>query len=179
MQQETMKLQELEFVPYISATEIEEGVKTVAEQISVDFLSKTPVFLGVLNGSFMFIADLMRQYKGACEMEFIKMKSYQGIKSTGKVNELIGAENLAGKSVIVVEDIVDTGNTIDVLIQKLKEEKVVEIKIATLFLKPTVYKKPYKIDYVGFEIPNKFIVGYGMDYNGLGRNFPDVYQIKQ
>lgn len=178
MVQENVKLHDLVFQPFISAAEIESVVQRMAKTISEAYAGEVPVILGVLNGSLMFLADLIRNMEGACEIDFIKLKSYEGTNSTEKVNELIGCGNLRGKKVLVVEDIVDTGNTLEVLVDLLHKKEVADLKIATLFLKPEVYKKAHKIDYVGVEIPNKFIVGYGMDYNELGRNIPGVYQLK-
>ncbi|HRD40020.1 MAG TPA: phosphoribosyltransferase family protein, partial [Bacteroidia bacterium] len=129
-------------------------------------------------GSFMFAADLMKQIEIPCEISFVKMASYHGTESTGKVNELIGLnQNIEGRTVVVIEDIVDTGNTIEKLTSMLKDKKVKSFKIATALFKPSVYKKDIKIDYVGIEIPNDFVVGYGLDYDGLGRNLKDILVI--
>jgi hypoxanthine phosphoribosyltransferase len=126
----------------------------------------------------MVLSDLMKYYRGMCEVSFVKMSSYEGMETTNTVKELIGLnEDLSGKTVIIVEDIVDTGNTIEVLKDILKAKNVKHFKIATLFFKPEAYKKDIKIDYVGIRIPNKFIVGFGLDYDGLGRNLPEVYQL--
>jgi len=128
----------------------------------------------------MVLSDLLKQYRGMCEVSFIKLASYEGTQSTNHVKELIGLnENLEGRTVVIVEDIIDTGATIEELKAILKEHKVKHLKIATLFFKPDAFKKDIKIDYVGIRIPNKFIVGYGLDYDGLGRNLPDVYQLAQ
>ena len=128
----------------------------------------------------MVLSDLMKHYRGMCEVNFVKMSSYEGMETTNKVNELIGLnQDLTGKTVVVVEDIVDTGNTIEVLKDILKSKNVKHFKIATLFFKPEAYKKDIKLDYVGIRIPNKFIVGFGLDYDGLGRNLPEVYQLKE
>ena len=166
------------FEPFISSEEINFAIANIAKQMDDDFFEDVPVFLGVLNGSFMVMSDLMKHYRGMCEVSFVKMASYEGTQSTNTVKQLIGLnENLEGKTVVVVEDIVDTGNTIEELKAILKEKKVKHLKIATLFFKPEAYKKDIKIDYVGIRIPNKFIVGFGLDYDGLGRNLPDVYQL--
>jgi hypoxanthine phosphoribosyltransferase len=128
----------------------------------------------------MVLSDLMKHYRGMCEVSFVKMASYEGTESTNEVKQLIGLnENLEGKTVVIVEDIVDTGNTIEELKAIFKEQKVKHLKIATLFLKPDVYKKDIKLDYVGIRIPNKFIVGFGLDYDGLGRNLKDIYQLAE
>jgi len=144
-----------------------------------DFFDEVPVFVGVLNGAFMVIADLMKHYRGMCEVSFVKMASYEGMQTTNEVKQLIGInQNLEGRTVVIVEDIIDTGNTIEELKVIFKEQKVKHLKIATLFFKPEAYKKDIKIDYIGIRIPNKFIVGYGLDYDGLGRNLPEIYQLK-
>jgi hypoxanthine phosphoribosyltransferase len=173
-----VKLHDLEFEPYLDQNTLQESIKSLAKQIAADYDSKTPVFLGILNGAFMFLSDLMKYYEGDCEINFTKLASYEGTSSTGQVNTLLGAGNLKGKDVIVVEDIVDTGNTLEHIIEVLKNEGVASYKIVSLFFKPEAYKKSLNIDYIGFEIPNKFIVGYGLDYNGLGRNISEIYQLK-
>ncbi|WP_322962723.1 hypoxanthine phosphoribosyltransferase [Psychroflexus curvus] len=173
-----VKLHDLEFEPYLDQKTLQKSVKQLAERICADYTTKTPVFLGILNGAFMFLSDLMKYYEGDCEISFTKLASYEGISSTGEVSTLLGAGNLKGKDVIVVEDIVDTGNTLEHIVDVLKNEGVASYKIASLFLKPEAYKKTLPIDYVGIEIPNKFIVGYGLDYNGLGRNISEIYQLK-
>jgi hypoxanthine phosphoribosyltransferase len=173
-----IQLHDKAFTPFISAQEIDFAIKNMAKQIEDDFTDEIPVFVGVLNGSFMFLSDLMKQYKPSCEISFIKLSSYEGITSTNNVKQLIGLNHdLSGKTVIVVEDIVDTGSTLEELKELFKKQNVKHFKIATLFLKPDAYKKDIKLDYVGIRIPNKFIVGYGLDYNGLGRNLPEVYQV--
>jgi adenylate kinase len=167
------------FVPFISQQSIAAAIEKLAWEISEDIKGEVPIFMGVLNGAFMVVSDLMRAYPGNCEVSFVKMASYEGITTTGKVIELIGInENLEGRTVILVEDIVDTGNTLEVLHNIFSKQKTKTLKTASLFFKPEAYKKNIKIDYVGMEIPNKFIVGYGLDYNGLGRNLPEVYQLK-
>ncbi len=168
------------FVPFISSEEIDFAIKNIAKQMDDDFFDEVPVFVGILNGSFMVLADLMKQYRGMCEVSFLKLASYEGTASTNDVKQLIGInENLEGRTVVIVEDIVDTGNTIEELKTIFKEKKVKHLKIATLFFKPESFKKDIKIDYIGIRIPDKFIVGYGLDYDGLGRNLADVYQLKQ
>lgn len=168
------------FELFIAAEEIDFAVANMAKQMDDDFFDETPIFIGVLNGSFMVMSDLMKHYKGMCEVSFVKMSSYNGLQSTNSVKELIGInENLEGRTVVIVEDIVDTGNTIEELKAIFKEKKVKHLKIATLFFKPDAFKKDIKIDYIGIRIPDKFIVGYGLDYDGLGRNLPDVYQLAE
>lgn len=168
------------FSPYISEKRIQQSVKKIVKQISKDYKNEIPLFLGVLNGSFIFCADLLKEYNHACEISFIKLASYKQTTSTGIVNELIGLnEDITNRTVIIVEDIVDTGNTVEKIVEILKQQPIKEFKIATLFLKPDVYKKEIAINYVGLEIPNNFIVGYGLDYDGLGRNLKEVYKLKE
>jgi hypoxanthine phosphoribosyltransferase len=175
-----IQLHDKQFVPFISAKEIDFAITKLVSQIEADFADETPVFIGVLNGSFMVVSDFMKQYKKPCEVSFIKMASYEGIASTNDIKLLIGLnQDLSGRSVIVIEDIVDTGNTLVELKELFKKQNVKRFKIATLFFKPEAYKKDVKIDYIGIRIPNKFIVGYGLDYDGLGRNLPEVYQLKE
>ncbi len=168
------------FEPFISAEEIDFAIANMAKQMDADFFDEVPLFIGVLNGSFMVLSDLMKHYRGMCEVSFVKMSSYNGMHSTNDVKELIGInEDLEGKTVVIVEDIVDTGNTIEELKAIFKEKKVKHLKIATLFFKPDAFKKDIKIDYIGIRIPDKFIVGFGLDYDGLGRNLSDVYQLSE
>lgn len=174
-----LQLHDLTFEPFLSAQEIENAIENVAKKINEDLAAQQPVFLGVLNGAYLFTAELTKRFQGDCEVEFTKLKSYEGTKTTGKIQNLIGVENLKGKTVIIVEDIVDTGNTISEIVKILEKEAVADYKIATLFFKPEAYQKTHEIDYVGLEIPNKFIVGFGLDYNGLGRNLPEIYQLKE
>ncbi|WP_297516402.1 hypoxanthine phosphoribosyltransferase [Flavobacterium sp.] len=168
------------FEPFIASEEIDFAIQNMAKQMADDFFDEVPVFIGVLNGSFMVMGDLMKAYRGMCEVSFIKVASYEGTESTHEVKHLIGLnENLEGRTVVIVEDIIDTGTTIVALKQLLKQQKVKHLKIATLFFKPEAYQHEVKIDYIGIRIPNKFIVGYGLDYDGLGRNLPDVYQLAE
>ena len=175
-----IQLHDKKFEVFISRDEINFAIENMAKQIEDDFCDDVPVFMGVLNGSFMVVADLLKKYRHNCEISFVKLASYEGTQTTNDVKKLIGvSQNLEGRSVIVVEDIVDTGNTVEELKAILKEHNVKHVKIATLFLKPEAYKKDIKLDYVGIRIPNKFIVGYGLDYDGLGRNLKDVYQLSE
>jgi hypoxanthine phosphoribosyltransferase len=174
-----IQLHDKEFIPFITAGEIDFAIKQMAEQIEADFGEDVPLFIGILNGAFMFLSDFLKHYKKPCEVSFVKVASYEGLTSTNKIEQLIGLkEDLSGRSVVVFEDIVDTGNTLEILKAVFKEESVKTCKFATLFFKPDAYKKNIKIDYIGIRIPNSFIVGYGLDYNGLGRNIPEVYQLK-
>jgi adenylate kinase len=175
---ETIKLHDLHFKPFISAEEINTIVRSLAEQVGNDCKEETPLFIGILNGSFMFAADFVRAYKGDCEISFVKLASYQGTSSTEKVKQLVGInEDLEGRTVVILEDIIDTGNTLQEIYEIFKDRKLKQLKIATLFFKPDVFKKELPIDYIGKSIPDKFIVGYGLDYNGLGRNNPAIYQL--
>jgi hypoxanthine phosphoribosyltransferase len=174
-----VQLRDKQFVPFISAAEIDFAIAKIAALVEADFADETPVFVGVLNGSFMVVSDFMKHYKLPCELSFVKMASYEGTTSTNDVKQLIGLDqDLTGRTVVIIEDIVDTGNTLLVLKELFKKQNVKHFKIATLFFKPEAYKQDVKIDYVGIRIPNKFIVGYGLDYDGLGRNLPEVYQLK-
>jgi hypoxanthine phosphoribosyltransferase len=174
----TIKLADKQFELYLPEEEIITAVKTIAERINADYKSKNPVFVCVLNGAFMFCSDLMKQIDIPCEITFVKLASYQGSHSSGTVKTLIGLdENLKGRNVVVLEDIVDTGLTIETLIKQLGAFEPAEVKIATLLYKPDAYKKDIAIDYVAITIPNKFIVGYGLDYNGYGRNLKDIYRV--
>jgi len=173
-----IKLHNLYFESFIEPKEINTIVHSLAEQVSKDCKGETPLFIGVLNGSFMFAADFVRAYKGDCEISFVKLASYQGTSSTEKIKHLVGLnEDLEGRTVVILEDIIDTGNTLQEIYKIFEYKKLKELKIATLFFKPDVFKKELPIDYVGKSIPDKFIVGYGLDYDGLGRNNPAIYQL--
>ncbi len=175
-----IQLHDKKFEIFIAEEEINFAIEAMAKQIEADFFDDIPVFIGVLNGSFMVVSDLLKKYNAPCEVSFVKMASYEGMQTTNEIKQLIGLnQNLEGRSVIVVEDIVDTGNTIAELKTLLKHHHVKHFKIATLFLKPDAYTKDIKLDYVGIRIPDKFIVGYGLDYDGLGRNLKDIYQLSE
>ena len=168
------------FKPYISEDELQASIKNVASKINEDYKGKTPIFLGILNGSFMFFGDLLKSIDVECTVSFVKLASYEGTDSTGQVNELIGLkENIEGKDIILVEDIVDTGNTLVKLHEILSKKNPRSIKIATLLYKPEAYKKHHPIEYVGKEIPNAFVLGYGLDYDGLGRNLSSIYVLNE
>lgn len=174
-----IQLHDKHFVPFITAEDIDAVVKRMAAQVEADLKDETPVFIGVLNGAFMVVSDFVKHYHGNCEVSFVKMASYEGTESTGDIKQLIGlGQSLEGRSVVIIEDIVDTGNTIVELKKMFESQNVKQLKIATLFFKPEAYTKDIALDYVGFEIPNKFIVGYGLDYDGLGRNLPEIYQLQ-
>jgi hypoxanthine phosphoribosyltransferase len=166
------------FKSYLSAKQIEEAVEKVAIAVKRDFGDKNPLFLVFLNGAFMFAADLFKKLNFPCEISFVKMTSYVGTQSTAEVHQLIGLnEELRGRNIVIIEDIVDTGLTMGKLREQILNEVPADLKIATLLFKPKAFREHFNIDYIGLEIPNDFIVGYGLDYNGYGRNYPDIYQI--
>lgn len=163
----------------ISYNTIHQSIQELAARINADYRDKSvPLFLGVLNGSFMFMSELMKEIEFNCEMSFVKLASYSGTKSSGRVSELIGlADNLKGRHIVVVEDIVDTGESIEHLMRSLVGHEPASIEIATLLFKPDSYKKQLPIKYTAISIPNDFIVGFGLDYDQLGRNLKDIYKI--
>jgi len=168
------------FKRFLSESEIQQAVKTVANKIAADYKDDVPIFVGVLNGSFMFVSDLMKAYPHPCEVSFVRLSSYQGLTSTGIVETLLDVpENIEGRSVIILEDIIDTGRTLQKLVHLFSKTNAKEFKIASLFYKPDVYKGEYAIDYFGLAIPDNFIVGYGLDYKEQGRNLKEVYQLNQ
>ena len=153
-------------------------MKALAEQMSKDLEGKNPIFLAVLNGAFIFAADLMREMTIPCEISFVKLASYQGTTSTGKVKEVFGInEDLSGRTVVIVEDIVESGQTMKQMIESLGTRNPASVQICTLFFKPEKLKEELTLDYVAFRIPDDFILGYGLDYDGLGRELKDVYTI--
>lgn len=175
---DSIQIKDKRFAVSIREEEILRQVDRVAEEINRDLAGKNPLFLSVLNGSFMFTADLMKRITIPCEISFVKLASYQGVASTGAVKEVIGInENLAGRTVVIVEDIVDTGLTMQRLIETLGTRSPKEIHIATLLVKPEKLKVDLNIEYAAMQIPNDFIVGYGLDYDGLGRNYKDIYTV--
>lgn len=174
-----MKVLDKEFELFITAKEIDKHVKELAKKIGEDYKEKTPVFLVVLNGAFIFAADLVRQYPGDCKLSFMRLSSYEGTKSSGQIKKHIEAENLQNQDVIITEDIVDTGNSLEYITEYLETQNVKSKRIVSMFHKPDAYKKPYTIDYIGMNIPDRFILGYGLDYEGYGRNLPDIYQLKK
>ncbi len=175
-----IKLHDKYFEPFLSEEEIKRAVTKIAGEIAADYKDEVPIFVGVLNGAFMFVSDLMKAYPHPCEVTFVKLSSYQGLTSTGIVETLLDvSEDIKGRSVIILEDIIDTGRTLQQLVHLFSDTNVKEFKIASLFYKAEIYNGEYPIHYVGLEIPSKFIVGYGLDYNEHGRNLNEVYQIKQ
>ena len=178
---ESIKLHDKSFKVCMTAQQIDEAVGNVAKKINSDLKDvDVPIFLSVLNGSFMFTADLMRKVDVKSDVVFIKLASYSGTSSTGKVKQIMGlTTSVKGRTVIIVEDIVETGNTIEEIYRILEEEGAADIKVCTLLLKPGAYKKDIKIDYAALQIPNDFIVGYGLDYNQLGRQYKDIYVLDE
>ncbi len=169
-------LKDKQFKPYITSQKIDEAVKGMAYKMNAELKNDFPIFLVVLNGAFMFAADLLKEIDLKSEVSFIKVSSYKGTSSTGNVTELIGLdENVSDRTVVVLEDIVDSGATIQRISDALELKKVKQLKVATILFKPEAYTKKIKIDYKCFDISNEFVVGYGLDYDGLGRNLKDIY----
>jgi len=174
----TIQVHDKVFTTYLSEAAIQERVKTIAETINKDYQGKKPLFIAILNGSFIFAADLFKHLTIPTEITFIKLASYKGMKSTGNVITSIGLDaELYGKDVIIIEDIVDTGKTLYNFLPKLKDHHPTSLKIAALLHKPDATKFPLTLDYVGFSIPDKFVIGYGLDYDGMGRNLKEIYQV--
>jgi hypoxanthine phosphoribosyltransferase len=173
-----IKIKDKTFETYLTEGQIKQRIEELGVQIGADFEGEELVILGVLNGSFVVMADLVRTIPLPLSCEFIKISSYSGMESTGKVMEVIGIPaSIEGKNVLVVEDIVDTGNSMAYLKRQLESLHPKRIAIATLLFKKEAFSFNYTLDYVGFEIPNKFVVGFGLDYDGEGRNYPDIYQL--
>ncbi len=173
-----IQIEDKKFELMLEEEAINKRTRLIGIQINVDYEEQCPVFIGVLNGSFLFMADLMKEIQLSCEVQFVKVSSYEGEKSTGKINEVIGLpEGLKGRDIIVVEDIIDTGHTLNFLIKQLEKAQPKSIKVCTLLYKPNAIQAEIpELTYVGFEIPNDFVVGYGLDFNGLGRNLRGVYR---
>jgi len=173
-----IQLHDKSFNIYLSEEEIQKTVKRIAEQLNHDYKQKRPLFIAILNGSFMFAADLFKYLTIEAEISFIKLASYKGMKSSGNVITAIGLEmDLYDREVVIVEDIVDTGKTLHKFLPKLDHQQPKSLKIAALLHKPEATQYQLKIDYLGFSIPNKFVVGYGLDFDGLGRNYKEIYQL--
>lgn len=175
-----VKIKDKTFETSISEAEIKQRVKEVAQQLSKDLEGKDPLLLCVLNGSFMFAADLIREMTIPCEISFVKLASYEGVVSTGKVKEVIGLNvDLTGRTVVIVEDIVDTGRTMRQMLNSLSFQKPASIHICTLFIKPEKLEEKLDIEYAAFSIPNDFIVGYGLDYDQQGRGLREIFSLKK
>lgn len=178
--QERVKLHDKTFAIDIPHDAIQRAVRAVADKINTDLEGQTPLFVGVLNGSFMFLGDLMKHVSIPSEVSFVKVASYEGTSSTGKVKQLVGlSENIKDRTVVIVEDIVDTGNTIAHLYEALLTQRPKAIRVATLLFKPSAYTKDIPIEYIALRVPNDFLVGYGLDYDGLGRNLKHIYKITE
>ncbi len=174
------QIRDKSFVPFIESATLQERIKTLAQEINKDYAGKNPLLIGVLNGSFMFVADLFKSIDIECEITFIRVSSYQSTESTGKVKQILGLkEEIQNRDIIIVEDIVDTGMTMQEILGQLASQQPASIKIMTMLFKPEALKVPLKLDYVGFEIENKFVVGYGLDYDGFGRNLDAIYVLKE
>jgi hypoxanthine phosphoribosyltransferase len=175
---QSIQLHDKKFVPFMGAEKIHAAIQNLGKKLNEDYQNKQPLFVGVLNGSFLFVADLVREFDGQCEISFIKMASYEGTSTTGVVTELIGLkEDIKGRDVIILEDIVDTGNTLEKIYHELMKQSPASLEIATLLFKPKAYTKDIPVKYVALEVGNEFLVGYGLDYDGLGRNLKDIYII--
>ena len=175
---EPIQVIDKKFIPFITAAEIDVRIKEMAAQISKDYADKKPIFIAILNGSFMFASDLFKSIKCEAEICFIKLASYKGTKSTGNVITSIGLdEPLEGRHVVIIEDIVDTGNTLTKFLPQLYNQQPASLKIAALLQKPEALEHPLDLHYVGFSVPNKFLLGFGLDYDGLGRNLAEIYQL--
>lgn len=174
----SIKLHDKYFEPFIRFEKIDNAINKIADNINRDIEGQTPIFLVILNGSFMFAGDLLKKIDLSCEVSFVKLTSYVGTKSSKEVKQLIGFnEDIKGRTIIIVEDIIDSGITMGNVLGQLEKMGAADVRIATLLFKPNAFEKSYKIDYIGIEIPNDFIVGYGLDYNNLGRNLRDIYKI--
>ncbi|RYY94926.1 MAG: hypoxanthine phosphoribosyltransferase [Chitinophagaceae bacterium] len=168
------------FDPYLNEATIQARIAELAQEINKEYEGKQPLFIAILNGAFMFASDLFKQLTITAEISFIKLASYKGTNSTGNVVTAIGLDqDLIGRDIIVVEDIVDTGKTLAEFLPKLQHHQPTSVRIATLLHKPEATKHPLTLDYVGFSIPNKFVVGYGLDYDGIGRNLKEIYQLAE
>ena len=174
----TIKVKDKEFKLSIKAEEIEAAVESLAARLNHDLQGKNPLFLVILNGAFIFAADLYRKITVPSEISFVKLASYSGTSTTSEVKELIGLnEKVKGRYIVILEDIIDTGTTMQYLINKLLYLGVADVKLVALLFKPSAFRESFRIDYLGMEIPNEFIVGYGLDYDGFGRNYADIYKI--
>ena len=174
----TIKVLDKEFRLYIKQEEIEAVIKDIASQINEEYKGRNPLFLVMLNGAFMFASQLFKELTIDCETSFVKYASYDGTQSTCEVKELIGLNSsLEGRDVVIIEDIIDSGFTMKCLIEKLYSLGAASVRVATMLFKPEAFKFDYKVDYIGINIGNEFIVGYGLDYNEHGRNYPSIYKI--
>ncbi len=177
---QVIRVHDKQFEPYLTAEEIALRIKMVAQQLNQDYAGKKPLFIAILNGSFMFASDLFKEITIDAEICFIKLASYKGTKSTGHVITAIGLDmDIIGREIIIIEDIVDTGKTLSEFLPQIHHQQPASVKIVALLQKPDAMVYPVKIDYLGFTIPNKFVVGYGLDYDGLGRNIREIYRLAE
>jgi hypoxanthine phosphoribosyltransferase len=175
-----MQIHDLNFQPLLSATQILCRVQEIAAQLSDQYKTKCPLFISILNGAFVFAADLIKSYSGPCEITFVKIQSYSGTSSSGILQTVLGLEqSIEGRDLIILEDIIDSGKTLHFFIDSLQQQKPHSICTVSLLYKPNAIQFPIHLDYVGFEIANDFVIGYGLDYNGLGRNLPDLHVLAQ
>jgi len=173
-----IQILDLKFKPYLSADRINAVVGDIAARIDADYADRVPLFVCILNGSFVFASDLLKKVSIPCNIEFVRLKSYDGMHTTEKVREVLGLQiDVKGRDIIVIEDIVDTGHTLSHFLEYLKNFEPRSVKLASLIFKKEAFQKDFSIDYLGFEIENKFIVGYGLDYNEYGRNLDSIYQL--
>jgi hypoxanthine phosphoribosyltransferase len=173
-----IRILDKKFSEYLTEKVIQHRIEELAKQMNEELAGKEVVFLGILNGAFLFAADLFRRIDFPARISFVKLASYQGTSSSGSIKELIGwNEDINNKTIVVIEDIVDTGNTLERIVDELVIRKAAEIRIAALLYKPEAYTKDIPLHYIGFEIPNNFVVGFGLDYDGFGRNLPSVYTL--
>jgi len=179
MSEQIISVHDKTFELFLTENEIVKRVSEIAAELEAAYASKQPVMIGILNGAYPFLSDLSKQMKTELEISFMKATSYKGTKSSGEVNEILGLNtDIRGRHVLIVEDIVDTGNTLSFIREQLFKHDPLSLKIASCFLKPGIFNKDYPLDWVGFEIADDFVIGYGMDYNGLGRNLQSVYKLK-
>lgn len=172
-----MQIKDLRFKQFINKSKVQEAVRSLAEQLNADYKDKSPVFLPILNGSFMFASDLIKQIDAPCRVSFVKISSYVGTASSGQLKTIIGVEeSLFNQDVIIIEDIVDTGLTLQKITEELKGLGTKSVEVVALLRKQPAREKLVEVKYVGFEIENEFVVGYGLDYDGLGRNLKDIYK---
>ena len=177
---ELIRVHDKEFEPFLTNNQIQQRIGEIARSIEEDYKGKRPLFIAILNGSFMFASDLFKALKMDAEICFIKLASYKGTKSTGQVITAIGLDmDLYDRDIVIVEDIVDTGKTLTEFLPQLIHQQPASLKIVALLHKPEASRYPLKIDYLGFSIPDKFVVGYGLDYDGLGRNIPEIYRLAE
>ena len=173
-----IQIEDKEFEILLENDQINKRTRLIGIQLNVDYEDRCPIIIGVLNGSFLFMADLLKEIEGSCEVAFMRVSSYRGTDSTGVIKEALGLpDNLHDRDILIVEDIVDTGITLKYILEKVYLQKPASVKVCSLLYKPAALLQSIpELEYIGFEIPNEFVVGYGLDYNGLGRNLKDVYR---